>query len=360
MAIFQGSFVAIIGGFWALKENSKEMDEAKKMASEIGEAFANAGLGLVVYFSDDESLEPHVVSGYVKALPLDSPDRCIRVRFAESQKNMVRFAEQLTRSELFDLNLFAGQDWEAPFYRSLAATDGVDGVLLMGGARSTLIAGQIALARSLPILAIARFDGAAGAVRTELAIGARDYPSSSTHNATELIERLKGSLLKRTEQQEQTRLLQTKYLAASSQRYKSVWAATAFIGLLSTVYFGVAQVPTPRFYPFLTFTGLVAAGSTGALVRSMIWGAEETRLATSFLLGGIAGFIVGLAYLIPQWVGAHGVLDPTASGVSATDKIQFVSAVLVAVSAGVGFDTVFTRLKKQAEDQPIGVTVQKR
>ena len=60
-----------------------------------------------------------------------------------------------------------------------------------------------------------------------------------------------------------------------------------------------------------------------------------------------------MAYLIPQWVGAPGVLANKATVVEATDKIQFVSAVLVAISAGVGFDTVFTRLKKQAEDQPI-------
>ena len=71
-------------------------------------------------------------------------------------------------------------------------------------------------------------------------------------------------------------------------------------------------------------------------------------------MGLLAGFVVGLAYLIPQWVGAPGVLEPTATSVSATDKIQFVSAALVAISAGVGFDTVFTRLKQQAADHPIG------
>jgi hypothetical protein len=43
--------------------------------------------------------------------------------------------------------------------------------------------------------------------------------------------------------------------------------------------------------------------------------------------------------------------------VQATDKIQFASAILVALSAGVGFDTVFTRLKKQAEVQPISAKV---
>lgn len=359
MGTFRMPFVAIIGGLWVLKEDSAAFDEAKKTAAEIGAALANAGMGLVVYFSNVESLEPHVVEGFVKALPPGSAEKCIRVRFAESQKNIVRFAEQQTRNELFDLNLFAGQDWEAPFYRSLVDADGVDAVLLMAGARSTLIAGQIALARSLPILAVDKFDGAAGVIRTELATAARDYPSAATHTPAELVAWLKTKLVARAEEQVQARLRESRYLKLTSQRGKTLWAAGAFVALLCTIFFGVANVPAPRFYPFLTFTGLIAAGATGALVRSVIWGAEDTSPTTSLLLGGVAGFVVGLAYLVPQWVGAPGVLAPSTTIIGATDKIQFVSAVLVAVSAGVGFDTVFTRLKKQAEDQPISASSQK-
>jgi hypothetical protein len=133
-----------------------------------------------------------------------------------------------------------------------------------------------------------------------------------------------------------------------------MWAGITFIVLLVTVFFGMVQNPLPEFYPFLMFTGLIVAGSTGALIRSIIWGTEQTAPITSLLLGGVAGFIVGMAYLIPQWVGAPGVLAQSALVVQATDKIQFVSAILIAISAGVGFDTVFTRLKKEAEEHPIG------
>jgi hypothetical protein len=96
------------------------------------------------------------------------------------------------------------------------------------------------------------------------------------------------------------------------------------------------------------------AGATGALVRAVLWGPEENDPRISLLLGSIAGFVVGLAYLIPQWIGAPGVLAPKVDSVSATDKIQLASAVLVALSAGVGFDTVFSRLQKQAQDASIG------
>jgi hypothetical protein len=99
--------------------------------------------------------------------------------------------------------------------------------------------------------------------------------------------------------------------------------------------------------------GLIAAGATGALTRAVLWGAEETPPITSLLLGGVAGLVVGMAYLVPQFVGAPKLLDPSSPVVEGSYKILFMSAVLVAISAGVGFDSVFARLKKQAEDQPI-------
>jgi len=179
-------FVAIIGGLWTLKSPALA-DEAKKTAREIGAALAKAEMGLVVYLSDDRSLEPHVVSGYVKELHAGTGVGSIRVRFAESQKNEVRFAEQATRNDLFECKVFAGQDWETPFYRSLVDADGVDAVLLMAGGQSTFIAGQIALARPLPVLAVDKFDGAAGDIRSELARRAEDYPSSTTHSPTQLV-----------------------------------------------------------------------------------------------------------------------------------------------------------------------------
>lgn len=223
-----------------------------------------------------------------------------------------------------------------------------------------LIAGQIAVARPLPVLAVDKFGGSAGIIRTELAIGARDYPSSTTHSTAQLVTWLRGKCVARANQQAIAREMEKKLLKATSQLQKTVWTGAAFVGLLVAVFFGVAKQPGPDFYPFLTFAGLIAAGATGAMIRSVIWGADEGSPITSLILGGVAGFVVGLAYLIPQWVGAPGVLVPSAKEVGATDKIQFVSAVLVAISAGVGFDTVFTRLKKQAEDQAIGAPGQKR
>ncbi len=155
-------YVAVIGGLWQLDEARRTV--AKDVARLIGTELSKAGFKLLVYFSNDESLEPHVVSGYVKG----SPDgaSAVRVRYAESQKGQIRFIEEATRPDLFEHRLFPGQDWEAPFYRSLAEEEGVDAVLLLGGATSTLIAGQIALARHLPVLAVDEFGGSAAKIWT--------------------------------------------------------------------------------------------------------------------------------------------------------------------------------------------------
>jgi hypothetical protein len=360
MSISTIPFVAIIGGFSTL--NSAQAKDAQNLAEEIGAELAKAGMGLVVYFSENWCLEPYVVSGYIKGLPGNDRANLIRVRYAESQIGKVKFLEEDIdeRKKLFDPKKFPSQDWEAPFYRSLIETDdtsrqGVDAILLMAGGRSTCIAGQIALARPIPVLAVEKFGGAAGKIWTELATRLQDYPSSSTQKPEQLVKWLKDQCIARAKQSELARHMEQTYLKVTSQNRKCFWAICAFAVLLITIFLGMTQTPILKLYPIFTFLGLIAAGATGSIVRSIIWGAEETSSSTSLVLGGIAGFIVGLAYLIPQWVGAPGFLKPEAQLITETDKIQFVSAVLVAISAGVGFDTVFTRMKKQIEEQPISI-----
>lgn len=157
-------FVAVIGGFYQCDENVAA--NAKATAQLIGVELARAKVGLIVYFSDEKSLEPYVVSGYAT---VKSGGR-IRIRYAESQRGQVRFKEQDTQPELFDPpSLFPSQDWEAPFYRSLVEEEGVDAVLLLCGGTSTLIAGQIAMARRPPIMAIDEFGGSAAEIWHQMA-----------------------------------------------------------------------------------------------------------------------------------------------------------------------------------------------
>jgi hypothetical protein len=345
-------YAAIIGGLWQLDEASRLA--AKDVGKSIGSELAKAGFGLVVYFSNDDSLEPHVVTGYVMASA--GAARPIRVRYAESQRGQVRFVEEAVHPELFEHSLFPGQDWEAPFYRSLAEEEGVDAVILLGGATSTLIAGQITLARQLPVLAVDEFGGSAAKIWNQLAQQApsNSYPSWGTKPVGKLVERLKEQCIQRVSRRAEARSRERALATIMGQRYQAAYAAAAFLLLLATLFFGLVYTPVPAAYPLVSLLGLVFAGATGAVARAVLWDSERRDPLASLLLGGIAGFVVGLAYLIPQWVGAPGVLTPKAEIVSATDKIQFASAVLVAISAGVGFDTVFSRLQKQAQEANVG------
>lgn len=342
-------FVAVIGGLWQLDQQTAAL--AIDAGKAIGAELAKSGFGLVVYFSDDRSLEPHVVSGYVPSLN-DGIGK-IHVRYAESQRGTVKFKEETTRPELFTHRLFPSQDWAAPFYRSLIEEEGVDAVLLLGGATSTFIAGQIAIARRLPILAVDEFGGAAAKIWNELA-QIKQYHSWGTLPINTFVEQLKSECLagaaRRKDVQHREQLLST----IMSHRYQAIYTAVAFFVLIITFLFGIVCPPSPAAYPFNMFSGLISAGATGALVRILLGGHEDSDPRTSLLLGSIAGFVVGLAYLIPQWVGAPGPLAAKSEGISPTDKIQFASSVLVALSAGIGFDTVFNRLQKQAQDAAVG------
>ena len=349
----EAPFVAIIGGLWQL--DPAQVEAAKSTAKHIGAELAKAGFGLAVYFSNDESLEPHVVAGYAEALTNHDATDVIRVRYAESQRGEVEFSEEEVRPELFDHRLFPGEDWEAPFYRSLAEEEGVDAVLLLAGAASTLIAGQIAIARRLPILAVDRFGGAATKIWKQQAQASPEdhHHSWEGRDSAAFVKQLKKECAEASEQRKEVYARELLLSAIASQRNQTVYGAGTFAFLVGSLFAGMVYTPYPAAYPMIVFAGLISAGATGALLRAILSGLVERHPRTSLLLGSVAGFVVGLAYLIPQWVGAPGVLSPTVDSVSATDKIQFASAVLVAVSAGVGFDTVFNRLQKQAQDAVI-------
>jgi hypothetical protein len=259
-------FVAAIGGF--LKLDPDTASAAKSAGKVIGEELAKAGFGLVVYFSNEESLEPHVVSGYCAALT--DGTGAIRVRYSQSQRGLVKFNEETTRPELFNHRPFPGDDWEAPFYRSLAEEEGVDAVLLVAGATSVLIAGQIALARRLPILAVDAFGGSAAKIWDELAHRAERQYGWGTRPPAEFVARLKSECAAVALRRSEARHREHVFATINSQRHKTANAAGAFTVLLITLFFGLVYVPLVSAYPLIMLIGLISSGATGALVRAVL------------------------------------------------------------------------------------------
>lgn len=350
--------VAVIGGFYALDEepDPKLGVRARAYAEELGRDLAEAGFGLVVYFSNDKSLEPYVVRGFVAALPADEVTACIDVRYSEAQRGLVEFDEQAARPKLFKEDAFPGQNWEAPFYRSLAARDSVDAVLLMSGGASTLNAGQVAVGRGLPLLAIDKFPGAAQVLRTELATRVSGYPSSQGAEPARLVAWLREEQSKEAQRLREALKRDSDMARITSQQRGAAWFAFALIGLLGTLACGLLVADTPRWFLLAMGGTLVSAGATGALVRGLTTTSVVLDPKLAALLGVLAGLFVGLAYLIPQLIGAPELLDPGATDVKQTDKIQLLSVTLVAFTAGIGFDTIFRRVQIESEKVPINIT----
>lgn len=78
MADESRSLVAVVGGFYGLDTDPKVGREVRKYAQALGSPLAEVGFGRVVNFSDDKLLEPHVVRGFVAALPSGKFDRASR------------------------------------------------------------------------------------------------------------------------------------------------------------------------------------------------------------------------------------------------------------------------------------------
>lgn len=346
--------VAIVGGFYDLDNANPQLgQEARAYAEKLGAALAKAGLGLVVYFSDDKSLEPHVVRGFVAALPAGETAACIDVRYSEAQRKQVKFPEQTTHKPLFTEDAFPGPNWEAPFYRSLATRHSVQGVLLMAGGQSVLNAGQVALGHGLPLLAIDMYPGSAQVLRSELAIRQPGYPSAHVLDPTQLIDWLRKRQLEEHEKLVQAQVREAEYERMTGQRGATGWFAAALVVLLAALGFGLA-VDSPGALDFSIGVALVSAGATGALVRGLTSTTMKLEPRLACLLGAAAGLVVGLAYLIPQLIGAPGSLDPAVSAIKSTDRIRLLSVALVAFSAGVGFDVIFRRMLQDAEKLPTG------
>lgn len=381
MPEFQRPFVAVIGGFFALDDdNAQAGQSARRDAEGIGAELARAGFGLVVYFSKDKCLELHVVKGFAAEIPKGSAKHCIRIQCAHSQRvtggavsgapETVYFPEEKDRDDLFDGSGIGGDDWVAPFYRSLADEDGsgrrgVDAVLIMAGGQSTSIAGQITVGRQLPVLAIDAYPGAAKDIWKELKTRSHEYPDYSQRGAKQCVGWLREAcevhLARKRERREGERTLAD--LSSDAKQMK--WALIPSLSMIAALVWGVGGGLGRDGYAFLMMFALLFAGGTGALIGSLLWAraGKGTAPSTALLLGALAGMLAGLAYVVPQWISnvdaetAHSATKGSgAATVTLADKIQFVSAILVAFTAGIGFDTVFTRYKALAADLRLDVT----
>jgi len=124
----------------------------------LGKALAEAEYPILVFSSSPNYLECHIVDGYVQSGKA-KPKSIIMLYPRQKDPNIHgEFPEQQTSPALFDQRTDSHPRWEASYYQSLP---GVDGLLVLGGGRATLIMGLMALADKVPIVSLGTFGGSA-------------------------------------------------------------------------------------------------------------------------------------------------------------------------------------------------------
>ena len=146
--------IAVVGSIDETREFDPPVTDpagARRACEELGAELADAGWNLVIYSGQPKFVEADVVRGYLRSGKAEASS--VEVRAPVGKTGFVEFP---THREALDIRPDSSRDWEVSFYPSLA---GVDGVLLIGGGRSTLITGLIALTLRIPVIVAATFGG---------------------------------------------------------------------------------------------------------------------------------------------------------------------------------------------------------
>jgi len=341
--------IAIVG-------NVKGDAEAPGAAETLGQELAKGGFRILVYSSGADFLEGRIVRGYVSTRVASR--QSIQVRYPlHSQKP--DFPEQATNGELFDWRPDNRPDWEMSFYQSIGE---VDGILLMGGGESTMIAGMVAMGHGIAVLALASFDGKACRVWEALRPG-RDLPTAdeislmarpgwTNEQAAECVKTLRNQIDRKAERERQERLEELR--RETSVTLHACFALAVFVlaVICVPISWGWKSLPYLASIWILFLSPLLAgiAGSTIRLVFDLRQGSvplSSQSAITTAALGLIAGGVAGLLFITAQVTTAPppaptGGLLQIVSLEQAQKLVPF--GVLVGFIAGLTLDAVFRKL----------------
>jgi hypothetical protein len=245
------------------------------------------------------------------------------------------FFQQKTHAGLFDPQPDPNPHWVQSFFRSMA--DG-GGALIIGGGRSALIAGHLALSLHIPLLPVACFGGAARRVWETIQPN-DDLPTKEERNlmgrpdwqpkyATELVDALLAQDRRREQRARQTRhqrtarwafalvmlLLGIAMLVAGSTAAGPPWAAIAMLYLLGPVGGCAAALIRSIYFeeePFCSVPETITLGFFAGLASSLLYVIAHVSVSGQLEVKWIAlaiafatGLAAGAAYdkVLPNWL----------------------------------------------------------
>jgi hypothetical protein len=274
---------------------------------------------------------------------------------------------------LFDFTQDTHSEWEISFYRSLRDADGV---ILLGGGTSTLIAGLVAMGFGKSIVACESFGGYASKIWTllpvyhnllfpneinlmaevkwtaELADQYVEILLAQQQRQLEKIEAERAELL-RTKDEQKAQLLrdQAERLAAEKTQNKNInrhAVAAVLLLVLAIIPWPLAWGLNPS-YTWLLCLLLIApllagiAGSTILVVFNADQGSppKGTNLLRNGALGFFAGGAAGILSILSQLVAVGGKAPPD----QLSRLVPF--TIIVGLIAGLTTDSVISKLRKQ-------------
>ncbi|MBB5856463.1 hypothetical protein ACFQ05_26645 [Amycolatopsis umgeniensis] len=302
----------------------------------IGYELAVAGCDLVVFSSDAAYVEKDVVEGYLAATVGDG-----RVIVRAPHGVAVGFDTSPEAAERIQVEPDPAGDWETSYYRSVF---GADGIIVIGGGRSTRIAGVIAVAVRIPIVAVAAFGAGASIVWQHLCRHMNDATADDLHlmgrswtdaSANRLVASLLAQRARRQAAQEaeqKARRRDTIRRAGSSLAGATALSLAAASILLAYMTTGIgAALACLLVGPILGAIGGALVRDTAEAYSSLLWSAAR---------GIGAGVLATTLYVASQLL----TNEDTLTAESARRLLWFV--VPMGIAAGYTFDLVYAKLRR--------------
>lgn len=326
----------------------READEALRACHEIGRELSRSGYSIVVYSSDAGFIEPHVVHGY---LSTGSPrPQSIHVHYSVSV-GTYRFDESTDYGQAFAYHADASEDWEVSFYRSLAT---VDGIVILGGARSAMTAGIIAASYRLPVVAVACFGGAAQRVWRQLSAAKNvASPDELSEMASDQWDDGSAARLVAILRAQLKRLAAKRAAEASERRREerrraatSMVSIALFAAAVATLVAGFSVSDPGSTVSFALLFGAPAlAGAAGSTIRTVFAPMDDHGGTAVLALGLIAGGVATILFAAAQLSTNRDLFAPGNEGVTSYRGLLLFSFA-VGFIAGFTFDLVYRRLAR--------------
>lgn len=358
--------IAIVGSYNPARVDDLKLrnhELAPQAGEQLGQALAKRGFHVIVYGSYPYLLDGDVVRGYTSVV--ESEPDCIHVYFSQ-HAGQPRFGDLPSEDPRFRFQADRNENWEISFYQSIAD---IDGMLLLGGGSSALIAGIVALSHKKPIAVCADFGGEARKVWNALSTKnspATDDEVSQMGNAwtstsadrmvailENQIKRLEAEKAKAAADDKQ-RIDKMLEAQLDARRRSNVHLAASIITLalgLVVFAFTLAQPEIgSRFWQALIFLTAILTGISGSTGTVLVEELTPTRrqkprrITSTIGLGAIAGFAtVGLFLLAQVVINPENTTPLEQPGLY---QRLFMFTMVIGLIAGLTFESVFKRLRE--------------